>query len=120
MPILVLLGLGAAAFLFLAGPGKAAAKALLDRTKAIAAQIRGGTALYFPVADSKPDDVVTMGAPAWVYSETPDGTQAYYQLRVTTLPPNGQVDFGLSDASDPPLETYLPRSHFALGEPKAS
>ncbi len=116
MPFL-LIALGAVALFFVATGGHPgdAIKAIADRTQAIKDD-HGN--LYFPLADTMPNTVVTMGVPAWVYEETPDGTQSYSQLAVSAIPPTGQIDFGLTGADG--AEIYLPRSHFALGSPKAS
>lgn len=114
MPLLfIAIGIGAVA-LFLSRSGQDTVKAVLDRARAIT----DNGVLYFPVADTKPNDVVTFDAPAWVYEETGDGTQSYVQLAVSALPPTGQVNFGLTGPKGG--EIYLPRSHFALGSPKAS
>jgi len=111
--LLVALGIGAVAY-FLSQSGQDAVKALADRSQAIA----DNGVLYFPVVDTKPNDVVTFDAPAWVYEETGDGTQSYVQLAISAIPPTGQINFGLTGPTGG--EIYLPRSHFALGSPKAS
>ena len=114
MPFLfIALGIGAVAY-FLSQSGQDSIKALADRSRAISS----GGALFFPILDTKPDEVVTVGAPAWVYEEDPQGVQSYFQLAVVAIPPTGHVDFGLAGPSGGDI--YLPRSHFALGSPKAS